>query len=1181
MHRDTRLFDVLKDSRNWDDIYDRLHTINRSSPGIAGRLFEEFCKIYYQTEPSLIDGYSKVWLSKEVPGDIRNSLNLGVIEHGADLVLQRRDGSFSVMQCKFRSDQSATICWSKDKLSHLFADGDKADDLIIFTNASAIDRYSLAKGAGRLKFVGYEDLISLTESTIHNMRSLILEEAPVRTRKSPKPHQQLAIEKVITGLNEHDRGQLILPCGAGKTLTALWIKEALASRRTLVLFPSLALLRQTKKEWAENAQKYIPYISVCSENDINSESSDEIQTHISSVSGPVSTNPVVIRDFLTTNNEVLVYSTYHSLAAIQEAILPIDFAFDLIICDEAHKTSGARYKEFALVHDNEAIPALKRLYMTATPTILAPTIKSKLGSEHVKYVADMSDIKTFGRELHRMSFGEAVEQKILVDYKIVAIGVSDRELQEAIEKRQYTSSRETAEDIAHNYALNKFFQLHEGSASHAITFHSKIKSAQQFLKRQKRVGSIPCFHVNGAMSTNIRVRLLRDFKDLPKAIITNARCLTEGVDIPSIDVVYFCDPKYSKIDIVQAAGRSMRRDPNNPNKSIGYIVVPIFHRNADSPEEEIVDNSRFKHLLNVVRALCCHDSRLVAEINEIRFGKGKLEPYNRLSFAGISEKLIAFDGFDESTLIQYLFYQQVSKIVVPWRNFQKARAYVHTLDLKNKRPEWDDFVASSERPIDIPSDPYTVYREKGWVNWGDWLGTFSISPVLRSMEFLPFEKARAYVRGLGLKTSKQWRTYCQSDQRPQNIPAYPNETYANEGWVSMSDWLGTDKPKQRKGKDLLPFSEAREYARSLKFAQTEQWKDHCRRRLKPDNIPARPNGAYKKKGWISWIDWLGLKKLSPRNRKWRSFVEAREYVCSLKLTSHDDYQNYSKTNRRPNDIPSSPYTVYKNQGWISWEDFLGTEWRSFETARSFVRTLSLRNYPEWVTYCETGQKPVDIPRTPDRVYADQWHSWGDWLGTEKPSNEAKDFRPFVDARTYVRTQKIRSGDEWREYMRNGTKPHDIPSAPDRVYCDNGWVSWPDWFGTKTTSPKRSLLPFEEARAYVHQLNLRSETAWRLYSKSGNRPSNIPAKPDRVYKTKEWVSWPHWLGTETLSPSTHRWLPFDEARSYVHNLKIKGESGWRRFLKTKKKPRDIPAKPDWVYRGKGWISWPDWLGHTQC
>ena len=375
------------------------------------------------------------------------------------------------------------------------------------------------------------------------------------------------------------------------------------------------------------------------------------------------------------------------------------------------------------------------------------------------------------------------------------------------------------------------------------------------------------------------------------------------------------------------------------------------------------------------------------------------------------------------------------------------------------------------------------------------------------------------MRGLGLKTSKQWRTYCQSDQRPQNIPAYPNETYANEGWVSMPDWLGTDKPKQKKGQELLPFSQARKYARSLNFERTEQWKDHCRLRLKPDNVPTKPDQAYRKE-WISWIDWLGLDKLSPQDRKWRLFIEAREYVRSLKLTSQDDYRRYSKTDQRPDDIPSNPYTVYKNLGWISWEDFLGVGYRSFETARFFVRTLNLRNYPEWVNYCKSGNKPVDIPRTPDRVYADQWHSWGDWLGTEKPSHEAKNFRPFAEARAYVRAQKFRNGNDWRKYIRNGNKPHDIPSDPSKIYHGKGWISWPDWFGTKTASPKRSLLPFEKARAYVHQLNLRSETAWRLYSKSGSRPDNIPAKPERIYKNKGWISWPHWLGTDTLSSSTH-------------------------------------------------------------
>lgn len=1175
MQRDAKLLDVLQNSTNWDDIYDRLHAINCLSPGTAGRIFEQFCKLYYQIEPSLACEYSQIWLFADVPIDIRTALNLGSTDHGIDLVLEARDGRFSAIQCKFKSNQCSTIGWTKDRLANLLADGDKADTLIVFTNASTLDRHSLTKGGRRLKFVGYQDLISLTELTIHNMRSLILGETTVRTRKTPRPDQQLAIEKVLIGLDKHNRGQLILPCGAGKTLTALWIKEALASRRTLLLFPSLALLRQTKKEWAENAQNYIPYISVCSEDDINSESEDEIQNHISDITGSVSTNPETIRDFFTRNDEILVYSTYHSLGAIQKAIHSISFAFDLIVCDEAHKTSGARSKEFALVHDNEAIPSRKRLYMTATPTILAPAIKNKLGPDHLEYIADMSNTEIFGLELHRMAFEEAVEQKVLVDYKIVVIGVSDKELHQAIKQRRYVSSRETADEVAHNYALEKFFQEHEESASHAITFHSKIKGAQQFLKRQQITASIPCFHVNGSMSTHMRARLLRDFKNLPKAIMTNARCLTEGVDVPSVDVVYFADPKYSKIDIVQAVGRAMRTSPSS-NKSIGYVVIPIFHNDANSPEEKIVNNSSFKHLLNVIRALCSHDSRLVAEINAIRSSKGERRTYDHISFTEASKELVAFVGFDEITLVKHLFCQEISRIAVPWRNFEKARAYVHNLGLKNKRPEWDNFAASSERPIDIPYDPYNAYKGKGWVTWGHWLGTYSVAP--RKMEFLSFKEARTFARALAFTSRKQWQMYCQSGQRPKNIPACPNETYENEGWVSMPDWLGTNKPKQRTGEDFLPFLQAREYVRSLNFKRTEQWKDHCRRRLKPENIPTKPDEAYKKKGWISWIDWIELDKHSPRNRKWRSFEETREYVRSLNLTNQDDYRHYSKSGKRQNDIPSSPFVVYNNQGWISWEDFLGTGYRGFEAARSFVRTLGLKTNPEWVNYCTNGKKPTDIPRTPDRVYADHWHSWGDWLGTEKPSNEAKNFRPFIEARAYVRAQKFQNGNDWREHIRNNNKPHDIPSDPSKVYLDNGWISWPDWFGTKTTSPKRTLLLFDAARAYVHQLNLRGESNWRHYSKSANRPDNIPAKPERVYKNKGWISWPHWLGTDTLSPSTHSWLPFGKARSYAHSLQIKSEAAWRRFLKTKKKPINIPAKPDQVYRGKGWISWRNWLGN---
>jgi predicted helicase len=233
-----------------------------------------------------------------------------------------------------------------------------------------------------------------------------------------------------------------------------------------------------------------------------------------------------------------------------------------------------------------------------------------------------------------MSFKEAIDQDILVDYKIIAMGVSDAEIATVIKERLYISSNDvTADEIANNYALEKFMQKH--GSGHAITFHSSVAKAQSFQERhQELFTDVDTFHVNGKQTTNYRNVTLKEFERSSKSVVTNARCLTEGVDIPVIDAVYFCDPRNSKIDIVQAAGRALRR-ADHRGKKLGYIVVPIFHQNKDDVEEAI-EEGVFNNLISVIRALSSYDERLVDEIRAIKFGKGSRQPQsNHIVIEGV------------------------------------------------------------------------------------------------------------------------------------------------------------------------------------------------------------------------------------------------------------------------------------------------------------------------------------------------------------------------------------------------------------------------------------------------------------------------------------------------------------------------------------------------------------------
>jgi superfamily II DNA or RNA helicase len=387
--------------------------------------------------------------------------------------------------------------------------------------------------------------------------------------------------------------------------------------------------------------------------------------------------------------------------------------------------------------------------------------------------------------------------------------------------------------------------------------------------------------------------------------------------------------------------------------------------------------------------------------------------------------------------------------------FATARAFVHGLEL-NSQEDWYTYCGSGKKPDDIPRNPNIFYRGQGWGGFGDWLGTGRRAHADRI--FRRFPEARAFVHTLNLSSQDEWRAYCASGKRPEDIPGNPNGVYQDEGWVGYGDWLGTGRVSNRK-RIFRPFDEARGFVRTLGLDSQKAWRAYCNSGNKPHDVPGNPNAVYAEEGWDGYGDWLGTGKVSTSQRRFRPFLEARRFARTLQLKTIGEWRRYCKSGLKPGDIPSAPAGTYKHDGWTNIRDWLGYDgFRSFEVAREFVRGLNLRSKAEWLEYCVSGEKPSDIPSDAARVYKDHgWVSIGDWLGTGRIDNRKRVFRSFDLARKYARGLRLKSQPEWKQYCKSGERPDDVPSNPNVAYKDAGWAGWGNWLGTE---PGASYKPAE-------------------------------------------------------------------------------------------------------------------------
>jgi predicted helicase len=614
-----------------------------------GTAFERLCQAWLRNDPRY--HFSNVYLWNEWPQNTGADL-------GIDLVAEGQDG-ITAIQCKFFASDYEV---KKLDIDSFFTASGKAPfthRLIVTTTNhwSANARAALDGQHLPSNLVTLDDLQNAPLDWSNWLKSGSVTAAP---KYDSKPHQREAIADVLAGFEHSDRGKLIMACGTGKTFTALRLAETLAQDsgaslpyRVLFCVPSISLLNQTYSEWSAQARLSLHATAVCSDVTVGKKRSTDDLTDIraADLPFPASTNAAQLVAQLAKpiGDLAVVFSTYQSLDVLsqaQRAGLP---DFDLIVCDEAHRTTGASLSEadesaFVRIHQQTFVKGARRLYMTATPRVYTEAARVKAGGRDVTLVS-MDDTTFFGPEFHRLGFDKSVRNGLLTDYKILVFAISESQIaREFQEQMAHDAMRrgqnfddivpETAKIIAcANALLKKPMESKDAGLladdpkpmRRAVAFTANIAKSKDMTARFAPAANMAIpdaplafevSHVDGtmpALERSGKLAWLRESSDDCR-ILSNARCLTEGIDIPALDAVVFMAPRNSTVDIIQAVGRVMR---NAANKNYGYIILPVTIPAGHDASATLDKNENFRTVWGVLQALRSHDERLDAQINAL------------------------------------------------------------------------------------------------------------------------------------------------------------------------------------------------------------------------------------------------------------------------------------------------------------------------------------------------------------------------------------------------------------------------------------------------------------------------------------------------------------------------------------------------------------------------------------
>lgn len=634
-----------------------------------GTIFENFCKMILEKSPFFADDVNEVWTWKEFPG------NAGMHDTGVDLVVLDKQGTYWAVQCKFYNRDSKVSKASIDSFISasnrpFIIDGKTYNysQRLVFSTTDDISE----NASGLFTTIG-PDIIRDCGINWGNFSFDDIEKISIFSKKTPKEHQKEAIEDVMKGLETNDRGRLVMACGTGKTFTSLKIVEALYKKfsadtnndfknfNVLYLVPSIALLSQTIVEW-KTQQTFgttVRTFGVCSDQTAgqtkrNRKDADEILVQMPI---PATTDINRIQKEYTSKRcrVNIFFSTYQSIDVISNLAKKCNITFDIAICDEAHRTigsykaSGEDLSNFVKIHKDSFVPCKKRLYMTATQKIYSTGAKQDAKDGGYE-VYSMDDESIYGPLFHYLSFGEAVSKGLLTDYRLVVLTIRKQDVVKLkLPQTAFANLDDASRIVGSLSALSKIpsdlnpseFKLDPKPMKRAVAFCSTIAQAKSIAESYNHLKDDSCLGkdymegqgfvipmaklITGQDNTKEKNKMLdwlrgignNTIEDGTCHILTNARCLSEGVDVPSLDSVIFMAKKRSQVDIIQAVGRVMRKFGSGNEKIYGYIIIPVVINDEKLTDTTLSNNEDYKVVWQVVQALRSHDERLDTQINKI------------------------------------------------------------------------------------------------------------------------------------------------------------------------------------------------------------------------------------------------------------------------------------------------------------------------------------------------------------------------------------------------------------------------------------------------------------------------------------------------------------------------------------------------------------------------------------
>jgi len=712
---------LIYKSKSWKDFENKL---SKLQPKERGTAFEWFCVFYLQIEPRYRTTYKRVLHSSEFLKESRIKKILGFTqnkEEGADAIAERYDGKIDIIQCKYLDSTDKNLTKKHIESPLEVAKGRDArpfvDTILMCSNAKGLTKNEdLRKRHPNIQFraVLGGDFKELTKEDFDNIRKIIDGSIPEYKSKNPFKHQQRARDNILEHFKKENRGQIVHACGTGKTLTSYFTYRELKPRLTLFAVPSLQLINQTLLEWTKESladdSPISPFV-VCSDKSNEKIGECEPQLWLQELGVKVSNKKEDLEIFLKSKRKnKVIFSTYQSGKILAKNIKALNRKIDFAFFDEAHNTATSKGKLSSYLLSDKNIPIRKRLFMTATP-------KKFVGSNDE--IASMDKEEIFGKVVDEITVKDAIEGigglKLLNDYQIVTQIVDSESYIKLLEDNPFVVDKVKLPEEVELKLLSSAITLKkirkEKNIKNIVSFHGRRNRANAFRKGAKQFDDeLNTYYVDGKQSGTERQNILEEFANNAPSLVTNAQCLSEGVNVPSIDAIMFVDPKQSRVDITQAIGRALRKGDKNKGKS--YIIVPIVV-DKDNPENI---NEAYQQILMVLRAMSEHDGRIVEYFKLVREGKKPPKNFVEINSEYLPEE---FDLEHFTKTVHFKAWDRVAQLGRrPW---EQAREWARSLGINSE--EWRSFTKTNQRPLDIPSSPNNAYKE--WTNWPDFLGTES------------------------------------------------------------------------------------------------------------------------------------------------------------------------------------------------------------------------------------------------------------------------------------------------------------------------------------------------------------------------------------------------------------------------------------------------------------------------